>query len=120
MREEMKPRYLAPGPGRVEVMATVMEMAKDLGPEVFVAQSRALQRRPDQQKVLRGIRVPALVLCGAHDELCPVKRHELMAGLIPGAELRVIDDAGHLPTLEQPAEVTAVLRAWLESPLVLR
>jgi pimeloyl-ACP methyl ester carboxylesterase len=120
MREEMKPRYLAPGPGRIEVMNTVMEMARALGPEVFVAQSRALQRRPDQQKTLRGIRVPALVLCGRHDELCPVKRHELMAELIPGASLRIIEEAGHLPTLECPAETTGALREWLSAPLVLR
>jgi len=120
MREEMKPRYLAPGPGRVEVMNTVIEMARDLGPEVFVAQSRALQRRPDQQKTLRGIKVPTLVLCGEHDELCPVKRHEFMAELIPGARLRIIRDAGHLPTLEQPEATTEALREWLGEPLVLR
>ncbi|MEM1428192.1 MAG: alpha/beta fold hydrolase [Pseudomonadota bacterium] len=120
MREEMKPRYLAPGAGRVEVMSVVMDMARDLGPDVFVAQSRALQRRPDQQKVLRGIKVPTLVLCGAHDALCPVKRHEFMAELIPGAKLRVIKDAGHLPTLEQPDATTEALREWLGDPLVLR
>lgn len=120
MREEMKPRYLAPGPGRVEVMNTVMEMARDLGPEIFVAQSRALQRRPDQQKVLRAVKVPTLVLCGVHDALCPVKRHEFMAELIPGAKLRLIEDAGHLPTLEQPERTTEALREWLGDPLVLR
>ena len=120
MREEMKPRYLAPGARRFEVMNIVMEMAKDLGPEVFVAQSRALQRRPDQQKTLRGIKVPTLVLCGEHDELCPVKRHEFMAEMIPGARLRVVKEAGHLPTLEQPEAVTDALAAWLGDPLVLR
>lgn len=120
MRDEMKPRYLAPGPGRVEVMNVVMEMARHLGPSTFVAQSRALQRRPDQQKVLRGIKVPTLVLCGEHDELCPVKRHEFMAELIPGAELKIIEGAGHLPTLEQPDATTDALRRWLGGPLVLR
>lgn len=116
MREEMKPRYLAPGPGRVEVMRLVMEMALDLGPQVFIAQSRALQRRPDQEATLRRARLPALVLCGEHDALCPVQRHEFMAGLIPGADLVVVPDAGHLPTLEQPEAVTAALHSWLAAP----
>jgi pimeloyl-ACP methyl ester carboxylesterase len=120
MREEMKPRYLAPGPRRPEVLATVMDMALALGPQVFVAQSRALQRRPDQQKTLRQSRVPTLVLCGEHDALCPVKRHEFMAELIPNARLVVVPDAGHLPTLEQPEAVTEALRDWLAMPLVLR
>lgn len=113
MREEMKPNYLAPGPYRNEVLDLVMDMAHALGPEVFIRQSRALQRRKDQQPTLRKCRVPTLVLCGAHDALCPVKRHEFMAELIPGAVLRVMEQSGHLPTLEQPSDTTFALREWL-------
>ena len=120
MRDEMKPNYLAPGPYRGEVLELVMDMAEALGPEVFIRQSRALQRRKDQQGTLRRCKVPTLVLCGAHDALCPVKRHTFMAELIPFAKLVVLEDAGHLPTLEQPGETTAALRAWMRQPLVLR
>lgn len=120
MRDEMKPNYLAPGPHRVEILQMVLDMAESLGPEVFVRQSRALQRRPDQQRTLAKTKVPALVLCGEHDTLCPVKRHQMMAELIPSSELVVVPDAGHLPVLEQPAAVNAALRTWLTAPLVLR
>ncbi|MBD3662768.1 alpha/beta fold hydrolase [Sulfitobacter aestuariivivens] len=120
MRDEMKPNYLAPGPQRSDVLDLVMDMAETLGPEVFIRQSRALQRRRDQQAVLRKCKAPTLILCGAHDQLCPVKRHTFMAELIPNAELVVLKDAGHLPTLEQPAQTTAALRNWMQQPLVLR
>jgi pimeloyl-ACP methyl ester carboxylesterase len=120
MRDELKPNYLAPGPHRAEVLALVMDMARGLGVEVFVRQSRALQRRRDQQSVLRKIKVPTLVLCGEHDALCPVKRHSFMAELIPGAQLQVIESAGHLPTLEAPDAVCDALRHWLVQPFVLR
>lgn len=120
MRDEMKPNYLAPGPYRNEILDLVMDMAQSLGPEVFVRQSRALQRRRDQQGTLRKCRVPTLILCGAHDALCPVKRHTFMAELIHGAELRVLEHAGHLPTLEMPDETTEALRAWMRQPLYLR
>ena len=83
-------------------------------------QSRALQRRRDQQPTLSKCRLPALVLCGEHDQLCPVKRHEFMAELIPFAKLTVLEDAGHLPSLEQPENTTAALRDWLRQPLVLQ
>ena len=115
MREEMKPNYLAPGPKRGEVLDLVLAMAKSLGPEVFVAQSRALQRRPDQQATLRKVTVPALVLCGEHDILCPLRRHELMAGLLPNSRLVVVPYAGHLPTLEQPGAVNAAMADWLSA-----
>ena len=120
MRDEIRPNYLAEGPHRGEVLDLAMDMAMTLGPEVFIRQSRALQRRKDQQATLRKIKVPTLVLCGAEDALCPVKRHEFMAELIPYATLRVIDGAGHLPTLEQPDAVTDALREWMGLPFVLR
>ncbi len=124
MRDAMRPEYLAPGSRRPEILALMHRMAMDFGPEqgpeLFVRQSRALQRRPDQQKTLRKMRVPALVLCGEHDGLTPPRRHDFMAGLIPYAKLAIIPDAGHLPTLEQPEATNEALRAWFAAPLILR
>ncbi|MFD1797363.1 alpha/beta fold hydrolase [Paracoccus aurantiacus] len=114
MRDEMKPNYLADGPGKQAVLDLCMDMAMDLGPEVFVNQSLALRDRPDQQDTLRRVNVPTLVLCGREDRLCPVERHELMHRLIPGSTLTIIDGAGHLPVLEKPDETTAALARWLE------
>lgn len=115
MRDEMKPNYLVDGPNKQAVMELCMQMAMDLGPDVFVRQSIALRDRPDQQDVLCKINVPTLVLCGREDRLCPVERHELMLDLIPGAHLEIIDGAAHLPTLEKPNETTAALARWLEA-----
>ena len=113
IRDEMKPNYLAPGPNREDILDLVVDMARHLGPEVFVQQSRALQRRPDQQGTLRRYRGPSLVLCGIHDVLCPVPRHQLMAELLPNADLVLVPDAGHLPTLEHPVAVNQALRHWM-------
>ncbi|MEP1201031.1 MULTISPECIES: alpha/beta fold hydrolase [unclassified Tateyamaria] len=120
MRDEVLPTYLGPGPYRAEITDLMLDMAAALGSETFVRQSRALQRRRDQQGTLRKCKVPTMVLCGAHDMLCPVKRHTFMAELIHGAELRVLDEAGHVPTLEAPAETTQALRDWMQQPLILR
>ena len=119
MREEMKPRYLAPGPARERILDRVMEMAKSLGPDTFVRQSRALQKRPDQTETLKRIAVPTLVLCGRHDGLCDLRRHEFMRQLIPGAVLEVIEDAGHLPVMEQPEATNAALSRWMTDTLLL-
>ncbi len=115
MRDEMKPNYLTDGPNRAAILDLCMEMAGDLGPAVFIRQSRALQTRPDQQDTLRNCKVPALILCGRDDALCPVHRHELMHDLIPESTLHIVENAGHLPTLEQPTETTAALSRWLEA-----
>ena len=115
MREEMKPNYLADGPNRRAILDICMDMALDLGPEVFLAQSQALMTRPDQTETLAGANLPALVLCGETDTLCPVSRHEEMAGLISGAELVIVPGAGHLPTLEQPEATNGALVDWLSA-----
>ncbi len=113
MRDEMKPNYLTDGPNMGQILDLCMAMADTLGPDVFVRQSRALQTRPDQQDTLRGVKVPTLILCGEEDSLCPPHRHELMHGLIPHSTLRVIQNAGHLPTLEQPDPTNEALAKWL-------
>ncbi|MEO0945053.1 MAG: alpha/beta hydrolase, partial [Pseudomonadota bacterium] len=87
----------------------------NLGPDVFIRQSEALMTRPDQSETLRRANLPALILCGRHDRLCPLERHTLMADLIAGAVLKVIEDAGHLPTLEQPQATTRELENWLRA-----
>ena len=120
LRGFMKPDYLAPGPQRLAVLNQVFEMGRDLGPEVLVRQVRALQRRRDQQPTLRRCKVPTLILCGAYDTLTPLKRHAFMADLIPYARLEVIEEAGHLPTLEAPEATSAALRVWLKQPFVLQ
>jgi pimeloyl-ACP methyl ester carboxylesterase len=76
-------------------------------------QVNALLNRPDASDVLRGVRCPTLVLCGREDRNSDVAHHELMAGLVPGAALTVIERCGHMCTLEQPAAVTGQLCAWL-------
>lgn len=114
MRDEMKPNYLFDGPRKPEILDLCMEMALSLGPEVFLRQSRALRDRPDQQDTLRAYEGPSLVLCGRHDALCPVERHETMHALLANSRLEIIEEAGHLPTLEQPEITTAALRRWLE------
>ncbi len=114
MRDEMKPNYLADVPNRREILDLCMEMALDLGPEVFISQSVALRNRPDRREVLRRIQVPTLILCGREDRLCPVVRHELMRDLIPGSRLEIIEGAGHLPVLEQPQQTNEAISRWLK------
>jgi pimeloyl-ACP methyl ester carboxylesterase len=116
VRGLMPTEYLAPGPERAQIMAQLIGMAEYIGAEAIVRQVRAMQKRRDYQSVLRRCKVPALVLCGKHDGMTPVKRHNFMADLIPHAELHVLEDAGHLPTLECPGEMSQALRNWLMHP----
>ena len=91
----------------------VTGMAERVGREAFLRQQKAIMGRPDGREDLRRIACPTLVLCGRQDALTPLALHEEIAGLVPGAKLQVVDDCGHLSTLEKPLTVTAALRQWL-------
>ena len=113
MRDEMKPNYLAESENKRSVLNMCMDMALSLVPDVFINQSRALQSRLDQQNTIQSINIPVLIMCGSEDKLCPVERHEMMHNMISDSDLKIINNAGHMPTLEQPRETTEVLKEWL-------
>jgi pimeloyl-ACP methyl ester carboxylesterase len=122
MRKALPETALAPDRDRAGLLAALVQMAMEVGPDAFVRQCRALQKRPDQQRTLRSLKVPTLILGGRHDTLCPPRRQEFMAAMAPGARLVLIEEAGHVPTLEAPEAVTAALLDWLDrqAPLILR
>ena len=51
---------------------------------------------------LHRITVPTLLIWGASDGVVPVTYAEAYRAMIPGAQLVVIPEAGHLPHVEQP------------------
>jgi pimeloyl-ACP methyl ester carboxylesterase len=114
LREEVALDRLAKSDRSAEVGRSLLDMARDAGPEVYVRQARALLRRRDIQPTIRAIKQPTLVLCGAQDPQSPVKRHAFLAELLPNARLATLENAGHMPSLEAPAEVTQALMSWAE------
>jgi pimeloyl-ACP methyl ester carboxylesterase len=61
---------------------------------------------------LPAISVPVLVVWGAADRMIPVEHGQAYAAAIPGAQLRIITEAGHLPQLETPGELLALVREF--------
>jgi 3-oxoadipate enol-lactonase len=64
---------------------------------------RGMATRPDSLPLLPRVACPTLVVCGAEDTLTPPDEARLMAERIPGARLALLEGAGHLANLEQPA-----------------
>lgn len=83
----------------------------------YAAQINALLNRPDARPLLPGIGCPTLVLTGRQDSWSGPVQHEAMAAAIPGAQLVIVEDSGHMCTLEQPQAVSAALADWLQRPV---
>lgn len=67
----------------------------------------------DVTEALPYMDVPVLVIAGAHDRLTPIEAATRIVEAIPGAELAVVEGAGHSPMLEQPEEFNALVRRFM-------
>lgn len=108
------PGLLAPAHLDGPVADQVHDMAMRVGTDTYLRQQTAIMARIDSRPFLKDIAVPTLVGVGAEDKLIPLPLSEEMAERIPGAELVVFPDAGHVPTLENPGAVADAMNAWLK------
>lgn len=113
--DQLMPHYLATAnAGDERLKSLIRNMALALGADVFVRQSEALRTRSDQRDVLPALDIPSFLACGAEDRLCPPEWHRAMAEEARDTELHVIEGAGHMLPLEQPAALGTVLNAWFD------
>lgn len=79
----------------------------------LIRQNRAVMARADQRPHLHQIASPTLVVSGLDDQLTPPEHAQEIAELVPGAQLHLLAQCGHMLTWEQPQAVTTMLSDWL-------
>ncbi|HEX2885190.1 alpha/beta fold hydrolase [Vineibacter terrae] len=90
-----------------------LKMMRRVGAATYLRQEQAVMTRADSRPSLSAIRCPTLVLCGRQDAATPLVLSQEIAAAIPGARLDVLEDCGHLATMERPDAVNRALSAWL-------
>jgi pimeloyl-ACP methyl ester carboxylesterase len=105
----------SPGLHPATLDALVEPWLGEEGQAAFYRQiAQADQRWTDEVEPRYGqLDMPVLVCWGRDDRWIPEDRAHRLAGAIPGARLRLIEDAGHLIQEDAPAELTAALTAFL-------
>jgi pimeloyl-ACP methyl ester carboxylesterase len=66
----------------------------------------------DFPALLLRTRVPTLVVAGELDFICGPAQARAIARLVPGSELVIIPDCGHIPAYEKPDEFRRVVLEW--------
>ena len=95
------------------VGAAVQAMTVRVGAETYVRQQKAILARADFRPWLAEVKIPTLVIVGDHDVMTPPADARIIQQGIAGARLEIVPDCGHLPPMEKPERVTALLRDWL-------
>jgi pimeloyl-ACP methyl ester carboxylesterase len=114
VRDTLWPLFVHPARHDDAVLKrAVFKMMDDTGPETFICQQKAIMSRPDSRPSRGAIHCPTLVLVGNEDALTPVSVALTIAEGIAGSKLDIVQDCGHLSTMERPDAVTEALRAWI-------
>jgi len=106
------PAYRLPDKKLVDEVVT---MCGEIGVEIYKCQEELAAIRADRRPDLPRIKCPTIVVCGRDDAATPLFLSEEMAAAIKGSELIVVEQCGHLLTMEKPEETNAILRKWLKS-----
>jgi len=112
--EQMMPKMLAPDAekSRPQVKRELDQVMNAQSPKTIEHALAAMRDRPDRVADLASIRVPALVIVGEHDAITPPAGAEKMSKAIPNSTYVVVRGAGHMSPMEQPQQVTDVLRRF--------
>ncbi len=100
-----------------DAYATFLELAqrRPVAVPVVMAQAQAIVAH-NTQAHLKQIAAPTLVIHGTEDQMLPVANGRLIASLIPGAQLEILDGVGHLFFWEQPEHSAELIRAFTAVP----
>lgn len=74
---------------------------------------RPYMHDPALPNLLEGVQTPALIVWGREDAIVPLRAGELYARALPNARLEVLDDCGHHPQIEQPAQFLSLVDEFL-------
>jgi pimeloyl-ACP methyl ester carboxylesterase len=100
---------------RPDLVEAAHRMMRKMSAEDVAGVQRGMAERPDSIATLKTINVPALLVTGDEDTMTGVPEAEVMKQNIPGAQMKVIEKAGHYSPWEQPQEVGRLLRQFLDS-----
>lgn len=74
---------------------------------------RGMAQRVDSRDIAGDLTFPVLVVAGQDDALLGPAQAEGVRAAFPQADLRVMAGCGHVPMLEDPQGLSAVLEAFL-------
>jgi 3-oxoadipate enol-lactonase len=112
--DAMLPKLFAPGlPAAAPIRAQVRQIMVNTQPSGIIGTLKGMAARPDSGPMLPDLKIPVLVLAGVKDQIIPTEKARAMAATIATATLALVEDAGHMPMLEQPQATTTAIAGFL-------
>lgn len=105
-------RWLTPDCQHGPEADTLRAMLRATAPEGYAGAAEALAEA-DLTASTATLRLPTLILVGEHDAATPPAAARALQASIEGADLQVLPNAAHIPTVQTPQAVTDAMAAFL-------
>jgi pimeloyl-ACP methyl ester carboxylesterase len=99
---------------RERLMGPLYEGLSRVKPDITYGDFFACNRLDITDEILQ-IKLPVLVICGDDDKMMPPAMSQFLADNIPGAQLALIEGAGHMVMLEEVNAFNSTLRTFVKS-----
>jgi len=99
---------------RRHVIERLQTMIQHTSRESIAAGLYGMAQRPDSTPLLERIGFPTLLLCGSEDILTPPEVMRGMASRLPQSRFVEVPEAGHMSPMEDPENVNAAIREFLQ------
>ncbi len=110
--ERVEGLILAASGARLRVHPDLLAQLRDTDPVMYTGMLAC--DRFDVMPRLGEVHVPTLVINGTADDRTPLKYATFLCDRIAGAEMVVVEGAGHDVMLERPAEVAAAIQTFVD------
>lgn len=91
----------------------VRKMLFEVGKQAFIRQEKSMLLRSECQSILPTIRCPTLVIHAENDKIFTLDDHQEIANHVINSKLSILEDCGHMSSMEKPEIITSLLRSWL-------
>jgi len=110
--DTMLPRLFAPR-SPAALVESARAIARENSPAGLAAVLRGMAMRDDARDIAAELGMPVVVIAGAEDPNLSLAEARDQADAFPNADLVVLEGAGHMPMLEDPAALERAIRALL-------
>ena len=108
-------KQIAGDPEKLELAKALAETSFPMSVREVGTMNDVAGVNPISKQALASIRVPTLILHGAHDEWAPLATAEMAAETIPGARIVVYPNGDHLFFIAHLEEGRALIREFVET-----
>lgn len=114
IRKKVETTFYDPKNATDELVEEVFGIINDRNKLIRVLAIAKSAIRHNMKDDLPNINVPVCLIWGKNDGVTPPQVAEEFHSLLPNSELNWIDQCGHAPMMEHPAEFNQILAPWLK------